>query len=278
MNAMKPVRLLLPIDHRGTTEACKNAAFGWARRFGMQVEVLHPCPAPWQRLPFSTEISPFYSDDLIALAREQVSGEQDEARAWFLLVSQAHAGVRAEFVCLEGFVMQVVAMRARPADVTVVPSIGAKEDGFWDAVREGALIQSGRPALVIPDQAEGEIGASVIVAWKDGVEAVRALAAAAPFLDQAKRIVLVKVKEDDADDPSLSAMRDYLALAGLRVTVKTLAPSDTIGESILLEAASHDGALLVMGAYGQWRWRKWAFGGVTEHVLRNTTVPVLMAH
>ena len=275
---MKPVRLLLPIDHQGTTEACKRAAFGLARRFGSQVEVLHPCAAPWQRLPFSTELSPFYSDDLIALAREQVAREQDEARAWFLLVSQGHAGVKADFASREGFVMQVVATGARPADLTVVPSIGAKEDAFWDAVREGALIQSGRPALVIPDGAGDEIGTSVIVAWKDGVEAARAVAAAAPFLAQAKSVVLVAVREDDKEDPSLAAMTDYLTLGGLKVAAKTLPPSDDVGESILLEAARHDGALLVMGAYGHWRWREWAFGGVTEHVLRNTTVPVLMAH
>lgn len=274
---MKLVRMMLPVDHRGTTEACKDAAFGLARRFGMQVQVLHPCPAPWQRLPYSTELSPFYSDDLIALAREQATREQDDARAWFLLASQGQGGVKAEFTCVEGFVLQVVATRARPADFSVVPSIGAKEDGFWDAVREGALIQSGRPALVVPDRT-AEIGDSVVLAWKDSVEAVKALAAAEPFLDRAKRVVLVAVKENDVEDPSLAAMADYLTLGGLKIEMKTLPACDDIGESLLLEAASHDRPLLVMGAYGHWRWREWAFGGVTEHVLRNTTVPVLMAH
>jgi nucleotide-binding universal stress UspA family protein len=33
-----------------------------------------------------------------------------------------------------------------------------------------------------------------------------------------------------------------------------------------------------MGAYGHWRWREWVFGGVTEEVLRDTIMPVLMAH
>ena len=35
------------------------------------------------------------------------------------------------------------------------------------------------------------------------------------------------------------------------------------------------GHLLVMGAYGRWRWREWVFGGATEHVLRHTPVPNL---
>jgi nucleotide-binding universal stress UspA family protein len=73
-------------------------------------------------------------------------------------------------------------------------------------------------------------------------------------------------------------MADYLKLAGLKVEAKTLPATKDIGEAILLEAATKPGPLLVMGAYGHWRWREWAFGGVTEHVLRNATVPVLMAH
>jgi nucleotide-binding universal stress UspA family protein len=277
---MKLVRIVLPIDHQGTTEACKKAAFGVAKRFGLSVEILHPCAAPWQRLPYSTELSPFYSDDLIELAREQVAREESDAKAWFDRVSQGDTGIRTEFVSLEGFVMQVVATRARVADMTMVPSIGAKEDAFWDAAREGALILSGRPMLVVPDGSASEIGESVVIAWKDGVEAVRAVAAAAPFLDKAKAISLVAVQEGEIEDPTLAAMAGYLKLAGLKVEAKTLpaSASEDIGEAILLEAASRAGPLLVMGAYGHWRWREWAFGGVTEHVLRNATLPVLMAH
>jgi nucleotide-binding universal stress UspA family protein len=73
-------------------------------------------------------------------------------------------------------------------------------------------------------------------------------------------------------------MADYLKLAGLRVERSELAPdSRPVGEVLLSEAAG-EGALLVMGAYGRWRWREWVFGGVTRHVLHHTPVPVLMAH
>ena len=54
--------------------------------------------------------------------------------------------------------------------------------------------------------------------------------------------------------------------------------SDTVGKALLREASKAPGTLLVMGAYGHWRWREWVFGGVTEEELRDTTVPVLMAH
>jgi nucleotide-binding universal stress UspA family protein len=276
---MKLVRILLPIAQQGTTEACANAAFALAGRFGVRLEVLHLCAAPWQRLPYSTELSPFYSQDLIDIGREQVVAEQGEARTWFDKAAQAHPEVKAEFLPLEGVFTPIVACRARGADFSVLPSAGAADDSFWAAVREGALFQSGKPVLTIPDGAPGGLGETVVVAWKDGVEATRAVMAAAPFLDKAKRIVLVAVQEGEREDPSFAAMADYLTLAGLKVEAKTLASeTDNAGDALLSEAANHDAPLLVMGAYGHWRWREWVFGGVTQRVLTATTVPVLMAH
>jgi nucleotide-binding universal stress UspA family protein len=276
---MKLVRILLPIDQQGTTEACRKAAFAFAEKFGVRLEVLHLCAAPWQRLPYSTELSPLYSEDLIEIGREQVTAEQGEARKWFDKAAAAHPGVKAEFLSMEGVFTPIAACRARVADFSVLPSIGAVDDAFWAAVREGALFQSARPVLVMPESEAANIGDTVIVAWKDGVEATRAVVAAAPFLGDAKRIVLASVQEGEHQDPTLAAMADYLALAGLSVDTKTLAlQTDNAGDALLEEALKHQGPLLVMGAYGHWRWREWVFGGVTQRVLSTTTVPVLMIH
>ena len=55
---MKLVRILLPINQRGTSEACVAAAFSLAERFGTSLEVLHVYPTLAQRLHYSTELSP----------------------------------------------------------------------------------------------------------------------------------------------------------------------------------------------------------------------------
>jgi nucleotide-binding universal stress UspA family protein len=47
---------------------------------------------------------------------------------------------------------------------------------------------------------------------------------------------------------------------------------------LLSLAIAFAAASVVMGAYGHWRWREWMFGGATDHVLRNPSVPVLMIH
>jgi nucleotide-binding universal stress UspA family protein len=105
------------------------------------------------------------------------------------------------------------------------------------------------------------------------------VAAAEPFFAKAKRIVLFSVAETDEDGASLASMADYLALTGLNVeTARIASKFDTVGKALLHETSKTPGTLLVMGAYGHWRWREWVFGGVTQELLRDTTVPVLMAH
>lgn len=274
---MKLVRILLPITRHGATEACTAAAFGLAERFGAELEVLHPCPAPAERLPYSTELSPFFFEELIDVGKKQVALERRQAREWFDNVARRHPKAHADLVSIEGPVAPAVSMRAKVSDLTVLPSIAADGDGFWESVRDAALFHSGRPVLVMPTEARGAIGETVVVAWKDSVEAVRAVAAAQPFLAEAKRIRLVTVAERDQDETA-TAMADYLRRRGFRAELTELAlDSRQVGE-VLRDAAAGEGVLLVMGAYGRWRWREWVFGGATHDILHHTAVPVLMVH
>jgi hypothetical protein len=174
------VKILLPINQRGTSEACAAAAFGLAERFGASVEVLHACPAPADRLPYATELSPLYFEELTDVGTKQVALEKREAEAWLGRTARAFPKIRPELVAIEGPVAPTVAARARVADLSVLPSIGAEADTFWSSARDAALFHSGRPLLVMPETWDGAIGETVVVGWKDSVEAVRAVAAARP--------------------------------------------------------------------------------------------------
>ena len=275
----KLVRILLPVSNQGATEGCRDAAFRLATDSGAELEVLHLCAAAWERMPYSTELSPFYSQELIDIGRDQIVQEQAQAKAWFEQASRVHSCSTARFQTIEGFLAPVVTGRARVADLSVVPSIGEKDDEFWAGIRDAVLFQSGRPVLIVPDGASSAFGETVVVAWKDGVEAVHAVAAAAPFFAKAASVSLLSVAESNEDDTSLAAMAEYLTLSGLKVDASRIAaPAGDVAKTLLSEASAKPGALLVMGAYGHWRWREWVFGGVTQEVLRNTTLPVLTAH
>lgn len=277
VQAMKLVRILLPISQHGTTTACTNAAFDLAARFGMTVQAFLPCPAPEQRVPYSTELSPFYFDELIDVGRKQIALEKRHGKKWLQKTAKAFPKVKTELVAVEGLIAPSVASQAKLADFTVLPGIGEEEDVFWAVVRDAALFQSGRPVLVMPERAKTPVSETVVVAWKDSSEAVRAVRAAEPFLIKAKRIRLVSVTENSKDETAVG-MADYLTRAGLRIELVRLASKGRDVGEVLLKSTAGKGSLLVMGAYGRWRWQEWVFGGATQYVLRHTAIPVLMTH
>ena len=72
----------------------------------------------------------------------------------------------------------------------------------------------------------------------------------------------------------------HLAHHGVRAEARHTQASFGIhtGDVLLSEIGDHGIGLLVMGGYGHHRLRGRLFGGVTHDILRETTVPVLMAH
>ena len=275
---MKPTRVLLPINAKGTTSACADVAFGLARRFEAELEVLHPCPPPSQRLPYATELSPIYFEAYLDVSRKQVAYEEKEAITWFEKASADWGEVESQLLTVEGLVGPAVAQRAKTADFSVLPTVAAADDEMFDEARDAALFSSGRPVLFVPDEASGHVGETVVIAWKDSVESARAVAAAGPFLEGARRVRLISlIEEGEPEDETAVAMANYLTAACLPVELKSVELGERdVGDAILEEAGS--GVLLVMGGYGRWRWHEWIFGGATDHVLRHTDVAVLMSH
>ncbi len=275
---MRLVKVLLPIDQRGTTDACAAFAFGVACRSAAALEVLHAHPSPADRLPYATELSPVYFQELIDVGKKQVELEKRQAHVWFAAASRRFPDVRAALLPVEGPVTRTVATRAKAADLAVLPAVGSREDPFFAPARDAALFSSGRPIAVVPDEARGLEASAVVVAWKDTVEAARAVAAARPFLATAKRIKLVSIGESQNRDETPAMIADYLRQAGLSIELETVAAQGRDVGEVLVGLSDHENGLLVMGAYGHWRWREYALGGATRHVLRHTKVPVLMSH
>lgn len=143
------------------------------------------------------------------------------------------------------------------------------------------LVASGKPALFLPYIGAGDtLGDTVLIAWKPSPEAARAVTAALPLLQRAKRVHLAFWNE--APEPDSGAplpIQDYLAHHGIVVTLHSgSAPTGEIGEWLLSLAADVRADLLVMGCYGHGRAREWVFGGATRTVLSTMTLPVLMVH
>ncbi|QHI96722.1 universal stress protein [Xylophilus rhododendri] len=137
---------------------------------------------------------------------------------------------------------------------------------------------SGRPVLVLPSAGPlTDVGDTVLLAWKESPEAVRALSAALPWMQKAGTVHAVCWGE--ATESARAALSALLSAHGIRATVHGGNPAPTrAGEALLTLAAELDADLLAMGCYGHSRTREWVLGGVTRTVLRAMSLPVLMVH
>ena len=70
-----------------------------------------------------------------------------------------------------------------------------------------------------------------------------------------------------------------LAHHGANVSVREmLSDGDNIGDLLLEEAKANGCGLIVMGGYGHSRFREWVLGGVTDAILNEAGLPVLISH
>lgn len=143
------------------------------------------------------------------------------------------------------------------------------------------LADSGKPALVIPSSGSFSARAdTVLLGWKPTREAARAIAAAWPWLVEARQLhVACGANEAGEADDALPRLQHWLRLHGAvaPIRVHRLA-ADDVGDALLSLAADVGADLLVMGCYGHARAREWILGGATRTVLQTMTLPVLMSH
>lgn len=140
------------------------------------------------------------------------------------------------------------------------------------------LLQSGRPALVLPYAGEvGTVGRTVLVAWNESRESARALAAAQPWLQRAARVHAV-VYGEGAELPLARLRHHLLAHRVAEPVVHAGGAASDVGSRLLSMAADVGADLLVMGCYGHSRAREWIMGGATRTILDTMTLPVLLAH
>lgn len=150
-------------------------------------------------------------------------------------------------------------------------------------VEEAVLFDSGRPCLFVPPHHTAPAGyKSIFVAWKNTREAARALTAALPFLKEASSVVVGLVEEGIAGEQVKDAPEEdvgrYLSRHGITAEIHLIDGWTDIPGALLNEASKVNADMIVMGGYGHSRFREWVIGGATRDVLKNATVPVLMAH
>jgi nucleotide-binding universal stress UspA family protein len=193
------------------------------------------------------------------------------------------ATVEAHYVD-RGTIPALAARFARYADLSLVAPRAEGFDSLRGSVTDGALFQSGRPVVLLPPgTATFPEVKRIVIAWDASVEASKAVRDAIGLMQAAEavdEVLIDPVPSFEGHGPEPGAdLAAYLARHGISATVHCLPRQGRDTGELLLKTAGELGAdLIVMGGFGHSRLRERIFGGTTTTMLKESNVPVLMAH
>lgn len=210
-------------------------------------------------------------DERRAAALAMVAREQALPGAPITWVDTGDAPMLPELVRHALYTDLVVAGQPDPAQrYTGVPS---------DLI-QALVLSCGRPVLAVPYVgAMPALPATVLVAWKETPQAARAVSAALPLLQDARRVHVASWEDDANPRTGAAGVVGHLRQHGIDAEPHALGrPPHEIGEAILSMAADVSADLLVMGCYGHTRAREFVLGGASRTILQSMTLPVLLSH
>lgn len=196
----------------------------------------------------------------------------------------ADIGVPVEWRTANAYAADWLADQARAADLVVVGRNGGNFALTTPTALDigDAIMQAGRPVLVVPPASKGLSLERALIGWKDTPEARKAAAAALPLLKLVKNVSVIEiVHSDDEREAAQARIADvaaWLAAHKVAATVSIAPSSGDDGRQLEMLATENRAGLIVAGAYGHSRLREWILGGVTQRLLRNETACVLFAH
>lgn len=223
----------------------------------------------------------YASEALVEEVRKAERDAEKAARAAFEAAAETRiAGPFGRFVVVDETLDGNLARAARSYDLAVSLSAGEPASRPRLELLAKLALDAGVPVFVAPEACAPDRRLDrVLLAWDGSREAGRALRAAVPFLARAKQVRIVHLGAAHRDHDPVAAATAYLEAHGVSPAVTQFEPAN-LGEGGallgLLEAGRED--LLVMGAYGHPRWMEQAFGGATHDLVRQSPIPILLAH
>lgn len=282
--------ILVPIRGDGRGEAVLDHACALGAPFNAHIQAVHCKPRPQDLMPFGVAVPTLVRDQINASAADIASDEVVRLKGLFddyvsrnsLTVSEErppkHDTLTISWTETSGRQADIVGVMGRLASVVAVPQPDV-DTNLGTNTLESALLNTGRPVLLCPIQSASSIGKNVAIAWNGSAEASRAIAACGSIIAGADKVTVLTA--EDADNLDLSADDLILHLQDHEITASAegvVTKGTTLGQG-LLDAARKTGAdVLIMGAYGRSRGRAMVLGGVTQWIIDNTDMPVLLVH
>ncbi len=211
-------------------------------------------------------------------AEKALKGAEDRFRE-----IATRGGVSCEWRADVGDPTSLLIKHARAADVLIVGRDAANASG-WRAPHPADLaMRAGRSILIVPpNPARSVVGASVLLAWTDSRESRLAAVAAIPMLREAESVRVLELCDPEDMDGARLRTADvvaWLTRHGVKAEAEARAHDDrSAGRRLLDCAAEMKAGAIVSGAWGHARMRQWIFGGVTQTLITESPVALLLAH
>ena len=289
MTALKT--MLVPVG-TATSSVALDMALRMAGEFSAHVTGLHVRTDTTIVPPSGEGMTTGFIKDLQSHASRQNQERATQARNVFDAALK-RMGIRladhpaeglplAQWIDVAGSIDTEVGRRGRVHDLTVVTPQGKTASIEGSPVLSAALMESGKPLLLVPGNNTSTTGQRIGIAWNGSIEAGRAVAFAMPFLLRAQAVTVFTIQEGDKSPSGVSAadLVKTLAWSGITATHEEsqVTHAGYTGLQLLDGCRGMRADMLVMGAYTHSRLRQFIFGGTTRYMIENSDIPCLMCH
>lgn len=268
---MKIKDILVHLDGDNVDSGTLALAVAQAKRFGARLTGL------FARKEISTTAMVARQPSGTLLAQADAARKAFETAAagldtrWWQIVHGAEADLLSEAVFCSHYV-----------DLVVVSQPAAYGKNIPETMVEQIILNSGRPVLVVPvEYTHRPLGKQVVIGWRSGKQAARALHDCLPLVDGAEQVLVASVRGFSPMDKTMPQVDiiDHLRIHGLPVTGERV-NTEGLGvmDSLLSRAYDIDADLLVIGGHvGKTLSFSGKAGAGTRHILAHASIPVLFS-
>jgi nucleotide-binding universal stress UspA family protein len=281
--------LLIPFSDRPESKAALQVAMEIADRIGANIIGAHLRPHRDLGRGYKTRGLPLFGSpdkDWLeefgkkstdsATRRARKSFETMTGEAGFRLARRAGKSKVSIWQEKVGLPDKLMAIAGPVADLTIVTRASASSK-VARMFMLAALMNTGRPVLVLPPNQTRAPGKRIAIAWNQSAEVARVVSGCMPLLQAAEQVTIITCGSEGRLGPKSRQLKDYLAHYGIDATVRVTKGRNE--EKELLDVYKQTKSdLLFMGAYSRARFREMVFGGMTEYMLSRAKIPVIMLH
>jgi nucleotide-binding universal stress UspA family protein len=264
--------LILPVSDEHGLESRLQAALDICRATSGHLTFLHGIPASAY-----VALDPFGGSYYVAeqhMAAEEASQQKHD----MLRKHMAAEDVPWDFNCADGTPDDVLVRYSRLADLAVLSEPPENDRDDLESSLSYYVTATDCPVLAVPQSAKAlDCTGKAVIAWNGSSEAAKAMRTAVPLLAIAGAVELVTIGADPEHFPA-EAAASYLSRHDISAEVTLRDRSGDIAQAMHNLLLDREADYLVMGAFSHSRFRETLFGGVSQHFIRKSPVPVLMAH